>query len=1166
MKNKGYAVIIDALIALAIFIIVLTVLIGTEYFRTPQSDILDYKKLNYWADDSLDVMNKKGILDEICYNWAMAKEDKSSDYWKNASILCNKYVNKLLPQQPGVGYSFTIDDQEICNSTWNTNRTAWLNDGTKTHSSRILIGFGPNVTLDGWLGSASLRNIKSRKTSEFMYFGGFVGNGNITRRISLPNDVNVSRVYLDMNTGGSFDVLVNGVNCDIGNPHTPTGSFMGANINDSVIGCNSIFGGGWNTIDLIFKGDINGSYVGGGYIEVEYTTSTPQEPLLTKYYFPGIYGFINLYSSFYIPGTVRNNGIKAHLHYLSNNSVYFTIGNVTIYNHTGSETEQTIDITGADIWNKLITAGPYSAAQLDENTIPLRFGTTNVSGIIEGGLGTGDSILVTDVSGSMGWGSPVKLGVAKDADKLFVNIVLNVSGNRVGLVSYSSSTQDTEALTEDNETLIAEINTYTAGGATCISCGIHDAIQLLLPDDFIVYDAIEEKSNWLYTMDYLATNPPDINGIGWTEVGYNDSLWDNGSAILGFENTAYTPSVDTDIGGMPALPTESRNASSYGVIKGTVAGGIADTIAVDSNNLSIESSSGGLLSSTEFKVELFGDYDDEPNEHCSVDIEGDSMGDGCDATACTQCVSWDADLQQTIDPGSYCGDSTLTVNFQDARGVSCCCNARHRACLNDSDGNWQCQQADCGARRCSNSIDFDCSIFEYYLDSKAKYWNRDKISFNENLLNDGENVIAVKLINADNDSMKFDLKLEINETDVRANSILVMSDGMANRMIGGGRSHEACNSASSAEAIRKGCEAREDNITVYSVAFGSDADECTLRRVACWNCSACNPSIYAAANNPDACYIGDITLPNGTVKDCREARFYKADVTELADIYHTIAEIIMRATYKDQTIIIEGKITPAILYPDSYIEFDYTPTSYPEYGDITMTYSTDRFKDNLTCIGNISIPHNVSGIFDAKVTSYSKGYWTNSVNVTTPPSPGGAYNLDTFGLDYRRLGDPYIVHIPADKMIEGENKVKMGTGLSPSVSKGCSKDNRAIITILIKAYSNTSGEVFPESNGCNWTLEFEDGSVLNASIPEGYLGTQKCNYTSWSVTSADSKVIKNDATNEAVYRLLNQLDVNPANNKLDILFDPDEVQIDSTSIGHVRSLWGPAKVKLVVWI
>ena len=80
MKNKGYAVIIDALIALAIFIIVLTVLIGTEYFRTPQSDILDYKKLNYWADDSLDVMNKKGILDEICYNWAMAKEDKSSDY------------------------------------------------------------------------------------------------------------------------------------------------------------------------------------------------------------------------------------------------------------------------------------------------------------------------------------------------------------------------------------------------------------------------------------------------------------------------------------------------------------------------------------------------------------------------------------------------------------------------------------------------------------------------------------------------------------------------------------------------------------------------------------------------------------------------------------------------------------------------------------------------------------------------------------------------------------------------------------------------------------------------------------------------------------------------------------------------------------------------------
>ena len=71
------------------------------------------------------------------------------------------------------------------------------------------------------------------------------------------------------------------------------------------------------------------------------------------------------------------------------------------------------------------------------------------------------------------------MDLAKEADLEFIDIVLNLSGNRVGLVSYESDVDSVEPITDVKVNLQSEINSYTASGATCICCGVNRAKNML---------------------------------------------------------------------------------------------------------------------------------------------------------------------------------------------------------------------------------------------------------------------------------------------------------------------------------------------------------------------------------------------------------------------------------------------------------------------------------------------------------------------------------------------------------------------------------------------------------------------------------------------------------------------------------------------------------------
>jgi hypothetical protein len=113
--------------------------------------------------------------------------------------------------------------------------------------------------------------------------------------------------------------------------------------------------------------------------------------------------------------------------------------------------------------------------------------------------GNADVILITDVSGSMDNqlnGSSTgtdrncndpnlynqttnRISLAKCLDKEFENIILNVSGNRVGLVSYRDSLSNFHNLSTNKTSLESQINGYFANSATCICCGINKAYDIL---------------------------------------------------------------------------------------------------------------------------------------------------------------------------------------------------------------------------------------------------------------------------------------------------------------------------------------------------------------------------------------------------------------------------------------------------------------------------------------------------------------------------------------------------------------------------------------------------------------------------------------------------------------------------------------------------------------
>jgi len=103
------------------------------------------------------------------------------------------------------------------------------------------------------------------------------------------------------------------------------------------------------------------------------------------------------------------------------------------------------------------------------------------------------------------------------------------------------------------------------------------------------------------------------------------------------------------------------------------------------------------------------------------------------------------------------------------------------------------------------------------------------------------------------------------------------------------------------------------------------------------------------------------------------------------------------------------------------------------------------------------------------------------------------------------------------------------------------------------------GNILRYGTGCNWTIEFDDGTSRIMLIPNEYIGEKKCYFT-----AAKVEYDINDSIDVAVYALLDVLDFND-DNRSNINFLDNNIDLDSYLYTEVPSLWGPTIAEVHVW-
>ncbi|MBI2651935.1 VWA domain-containing protein [Candidatus Woesearchaeota archaeon] len=351
--------------------------------------------------------------------------------------------------------------------------------------------------------------------------------------------------------------------------------------------------------------------------------------------------------------------------------------------------------------------------------------------------------------------------------------------------------------------------------------------------------------------------------------------------------------------------------------------------------------------------------------------------------------------------------------------------------------------------------------------------------------------------------------IESQNSPSKKRYIVLMSDGAAT---------VACvqqpNSTAIADAVQSAWDACNKNISVYAIAFGADADTATMQRM---NCSG--------------------------------GKYYDAvDTTKLQQAYNEIAGEINKLSFSEQIANVTG-LVKSVIYPNSYIEFNYTAPDI-QFNKIPLGFETERFGNNISS-GNLTIYANTSAL-DAKVTSYSGSKWTDNLVVNS----NTVYRLSDYGNNYQILGDPFAVNIPVSNINQGSNSITISTGINSTASTNGSSDNRVIYTLLLNGFADYSS-VVAKSDGCSWTVSFEDGTATTIKVPSTYNGADICSFS--------SKIYDiNDALDNAVYQLFSNLDIDK-DGKLDVNIETDNLNVNTLTISKVPSLWGPAIIEIRVW-
>ncbi len=509
-KNcRGIFFSIDGILASGIIILAL-ILLSSFYLNKPNT-----VNMNYNAEDLAGVLSniKVGELN-----------NSYKDYLINSSIIKDYDLNKSILEIIGKLY-VTGHEAEASELFQNISSGLFDNRGyglyldkntifeknlsNKERNNiisfpRVISGIEEEKPIEGYTARAFIKSIDGKTFSNYIFFGGLEGQGNLTTRMELPDFTNITKIYLEFDAESNFSLFINNNSAGTFPQGCTGGGFMRAYkcyVNESYF---NLLHQGTNKIEIRFNNDLNHSYIGGGFLRVNFDTTNlnysdinynEDENLASQRdWLIGVKGVINKYSSLYIPGNLT--GMEMFLNFSADYPLFVNLGNTTIYD--GNINNDTGNVTVILNNSKLSSMLNYSNISL--KTLPLRMGHTEVKQV--GIIGhKADVVLITDLSGSMKWrfdsddtgtvrncsdpllydNSTRRISVAKCLDKQFVDVIMNESnpGNRMWLVDFND---DANSYYSDNKSdLENHIDNYPddPSGGTCICCAVNEAYNIL---------------------------------------------------------------------------------------------------------------------------------------------------------------------------------------------------------------------------------------------------------------------------------------------------------------------------------------------------------------------------------------------------------------------------------------------------------------------------------------------------------------------------------------------------------------------------------------------------------------------------------------------------------------------------------------------------------------
>lgn len=1115
-SNKGAFFSFDTFLALTLMFAIIG-LLGIYYSVTHE---LEYRQKHTEAEDIMsfltsfsagemaeleDYINEsdteKTILELIGSFWASGDKDIAEDIARTS--LENKTKRCWELEFSGEAIGIGCEEGE-----------------TVSTASRLASGYEAEEAPEGFMARGSITDAESLIEDEYAFFGGYVGDGNITKNISLDNIDTIHDVNIEMDAGGNFSLFIND-------------EFSG----DYVVEEEGLRADKWKVEEeywnnfeegennLRFNFTSGNSSISGGYFYVRYNLTEffyePQEKGKDKYRFPGIEGIINLYDALEVPGTLE--GLDMGLKYDTDATLFLNLGGATIYETESNE--EMVRVDNETIHERLEEEG-VDYETLSNKTIPLRLGVKDLREL-PGIYADPDVVATTDVSGNMDarlhdTEYHDKWEATEAATNLFLDVFDNATEARAGLTAFNNEIYSYHPLSNNTESLRDELEDWSTGGPTCVGCGILKSITSLLTrqsEPWVDFDvALERGSQWRYSSEHTD---------GWNEPGYDASEWEQTQA--------------------PLEPNELGESEEYYFRKSF------DYFPIDyrqpffsffaSGDLDIYLNGEHIYSS---KNVGDGSYWDEVVGKWA-NISG--LWHLSDNRNIVGNKSWYFGIEESYNFNTNKHETgNLSSPWMDLEGVDeKKLSFNHWLDIEDNQNNhvayveidqgdgWEILEEYTGPTTGWEYVSIDVpetdtarirfrfdSLGE--VDSNYEGWYVDNVTFagftsdlaDRDLFKEEGNVLAMRY---EPETPESTADIEISAEDYRYRSMIVVSSGDSNQGTDMEEAlyHDSLDSAVD-HTIEAACRAHErHDIIVHTVAFVDEDDESAIEEM------------QEAA-------------------ECGGGDFYLSDADDIEELYEKISHDILEATMHEQRVVAERKVEDK-LYHDSHINISYSEGTEPlGYGEIPLTFESSDFGDEVSSpqkghfwVGEAARP------IEARVTSYSSRFWSSVLNISNENFDENIYNLSEFGDNYEKLGDPYPISIPAKYIEHGNNTVFIDTSNAPGNFTGGSPDSKVIYTVAVNA-SVGYGDVFQKYEGGNITVDL----ATNES------------YTMGIGNISDPWDPEKDALDNMVQRLLDRLDVNN-DGKVDVRISEENLRLDEIEVGGVPFLWGPGIFTLKIW-